>query len=257
LFVQFVFEMVQQLFHQDVDSQTSCYICHMKIFIQKSSEIDGLNSPFNYAVCSNGHSVHSEPCLQNWLFHSNQCPVCHMQYSDSILSKYHPIIEAIKKQEEQKRFQQQAMEQQAKEIQQMKSMEAEKEIKDKIDRANKLIEGNKIGAALNLLFDIIDNFDANNLDAKFLIGKAQYLSEKYDLAVSNFMKLVKLKFDYPFGFYYLGKSFEKIGSDKAKWAFERSRENFKKLIQDTNTEPSMKTMYQQFLDESDSYLKKI
>lgn len=245
-----------QIFQQNIDGQVSCYICHMKIYTDRNGEINCMNENFNYAVCENGHAVHSEPCLKNWLFHSKNCPVCHAQYTNEILTKFQSIIESEKKIAEEKRIAQLLIEQKAKELENMNKIEAEKEIKDKIDRANKLIDEHKYGPALNILFDILDNNDANNLDAKFLIGKTQYLSEKYDLAISNFMKLVKINYDYPLGFYYLGKSFEQIGSrDKAKWAFERARENLKTLIGTANNHSHLHSLYQQFLDEIEAYIK--
>lgn len=247
-----------QLFQQNIDGQVSCYICHLKIYTDRNGEINCINENFNYVVCENGHAVHAEPCLKNWLYHSNNCPVCHSRYLNEILTKFNSIIETEKKKAEEKRIAQQIIEQRAKELENLNKIEAEKEIEDKVNRANKLIEEKKYGPALNILFDILDNNDANNLDAKFLIGKTQYLSEKYDLAISNFMKLVKIKFDYPLGFYYLGKCFEKIGSkDKAKWAFERARENLKLLLEDSTKNDNLRQGYQQFLEEINVYIKNI
>jgi predicted Zn-dependent protease len=56
----------------------------------------------------------------------------------------------------------------------------------------------------------------------FLKGKINYLKGRYDLAINQLFKLVKDKYDYPEGFFYLGKAYEALGLvDKAKWAYER------------------------------------
>ena len=59
----------------------------------------------------------------------------------------------------------------------------------------------------------------------FLLGKANFLKGRYDLAINFLFKLVKLRYDYPDGFLLLGKAYEQLGlQDKAKWAFDRIKE---------------------------------
>ena len=56
----------------------------------------------------------------------------------------------------------------------------------------------------------------------FLKGKINYLRGRYDLTINQLFKLVKENYNYPDGFFYLGKAYEAIGlGDKAKWAYER------------------------------------
>ena len=68
--------------------------------------------------------------------------------------------------------------------------------------------------------------EERNLNTLFLLGKANYLKGRYDLSINFLFKLVKSSYDYPDGFLYLGKAYEKLGlHDKAKWAFERIKES--------------------------------
>ena len=59
-----------------------------------------------------------------------------------------------------------------------------------------------------------------------MLGKANYLKGRYDLTINFLFKLVKIRYDYPDGFLYLGKAYEKLGlHDKANWAFDRIKES--------------------------------
>ena len=68
--------------------------------------------------------------------------------------------------------------------------------------------------------------DDNNLNILFLLGKANLLRGRYDLAINFLFKLVKIRFNYPDGFLLLGQAYEKIGlRDKAQWAYDRIKES--------------------------------
>ena len=93
-----------------------------------------------------------------------------------------------------------------------------------IENFNKAEEYNE---AIDKLLDLYDetSIEEKNLTVIFLLGKANYLKGRYDLAINFLFKLVKIQYDYPDGFLYLGKSYEQLGlQDKAKWAFDRIKE---------------------------------
>ncbi len=83
-------------------------------------------------------------------------------------------------------------------------------------------------AALNIFWDLADTLEKTPKHPGYLqtllhIGMINYATGNFAVAVSQLMKLVKIDFKYPLGFYYLGLCYEKIGlPDKAKWAYERS-----------------------------------
>ena len=214
--------------NQPEEKQISCVVCHNKISLNPHAEIAYMSQMLNYAVCNNGHIVHIEPCLKFWLLQSKTCPVCNTEYDPLLLANFQSFIDETKKQEAERKQNEAAI---AQSLADIRSSEKNTDVIDKLSRAKKLIEEKKYPAALNVLFDLLDNNDPNNMNALFLIGKAQFFNLRYDLAISNLMKVVKNKFEFPFAFYYLGKSFQEVGlPDKAKWAFERAIINTNKLI---------------------------
>lgn len=93
-----------------------------------------------------------------------------------------------------------------------------------IETIESLIEDKNYADAIDLLIESYNetSFDDQNLRVLFILGKANYLRGRYDLAINFLFKLVKLKFDYPDGFLFLGKSYEALGmKDKAEWAYQR------------------------------------
>jgi len=73
---------------------------------------------------------------------------------------------------------------------------------------------------------------------------------KYGLAIRQFMTLVKIDYNYPLAFYFLGLCYEKIEIyDKAHWAFVRAQRNLESLCQ-TNIQ------YKKYLEEVQKKLKK-
>ena len=86
------------------------------------------------------------------------------------------------------------------------------------------IEDKQYEEAIEKLLELYEegSFDAKNFKILFLLGKTNFLKGRFDLTINFLFKLVKQNFDYPEGFLYLGKAYEKIGlHDKAKWAFDR------------------------------------
>ncbi len=214
-------------------TEISCIVCHTKIIVIPDD--NKVNA--NYVVCENDHHIHIEPCLKMWLMSSESCPVCNAKYVGQILEKY-------------------SKKTQIEQILPVEEPHNEEEIEecviiiDKLNRAKKLMLEQKYAASLNLLFDILDHDDPNNPDAKFLLGKAYFLSGRTDLSINTLMRLVKKHYSYPLAFYYLGKNFESIGlKDKALWAYERSRENLKQIIESPNQDALHKSKLFNVLEE--------
>ncbi|MBD3351906.1 MAG: hypothetical protein GF364_10515 [Candidatus Lokiarchaeota archaeon] len=220
------------LFRHNRNNQDSCAICHMNISEDQNGEINGMNQANNYIHCPNGHFLHIEPCLKNWILESINCPVCNAPYNRDIVTKFKVIAEKINNRREKQQKQEQVIQKAVEEYEQIENKEIiPSDIDEKLFRSKKLILDGNYAAALNILFDILDNKDPNNHVAKYLIGKVHFLNQRYELAVTNFTRLVKSQLDYPLAYYYMGKSFEQLNlPDKAKWAFKHSLSNIRSLI---------------------------
>lgn len=190
----------------------SCIICHLNINEYTDS----------FKACKNLHFVH-KTCLAEWLMHSKNCPLCNEPYSQSIIDEFKDYKDQKEKEK------QIALEKEEEED----SIRKVKEITNKIlflkfiENIEKLIEDGNYNEAIDKLLDSFNEtaIDDNNMKVLFLLGKANYLKGRYDLAINFLFKLVKIRFDYPDGFLYLGKAYEKIGlKDKAQWAFQRIKE---------------------------------
>ena len=190
----------------------SCIVCHLNI-----DEITD-----SHYECDNGHPVHKY-CLAEWLMHSQNCPLCSDPYPQSIISQFKDYMEK-KEQEKQAALDKEA---------QIESQKKMQEVADKIvflkylEEIEQKIEEEKYNEAIETLLDEYNesSVDDKNLDVLFLLGKANFLKGRYDLTISFLFKLVKIRFNYPDGFLYLGKAYEKLGlKDKAQWAFDRIKE---------------------------------
>ncbi|MFX0027597.1 MAG: hypothetical protein ACFE8B_00180 [Candidatus Hermodarchaeota archaeon] len=187
----------------------SCIVCHL--------EVDEVSH--SYFECDNGHPIHFH-CLADWLLHSKNCPLCSDTYSESVLAKFKDFLDEKNKEQ-----------------QDAKNKELYEESKKKMEKVadriiflkyieviETLIDDKKYSEAIDLLMESYDDrtSDEKNLRILFLLGMVNYLRGRYDLAINFLFKLVKLKFDYPDGFLFLGKSYEALGmKDKADWAYQR------------------------------------
>ncbi|MFX1376837.1 MAG: RING finger domain-containing protein [Promethearchaeota archaeon] len=190
----------------------SCIVCHLEV-----DEVSGA-----YLECDNGHPVHFH-CLADWLLHSKNCPLCSDPYSESILVKFKDFLDE-KEKEKQQAINNQLLEE---------SKEKMVKVADKIiflkfiETIDYLIEEKKYNDAIDLLMESYNEKSSDEKDLKilFLLGMANYLRGRYDLAINFLFKLVKLKFDYPDGFLFLGKSYEALGmKEKADWAYQRIKQ---------------------------------
>ena len=187
----------------------SCIVCHLTV-----DEIS-----HSYFECDNGHPIHYH-CLADWLLHSKNCPLCSDPYPDSVLAKFQDFIK--EKEKEKQEAIDQELENEANE--KMEAVTKKIIFLKFIETVEHLIDGKKYDDAIELLMESYNDrsSDESNLKILFLLGMANYLRGRYDLAINFLFKLVKLNFDYPDGFLFLGKSYEALGmKEKADWAYQR------------------------------------
>jgi len=191
----------------------SCIICHLNI----DENTDSFKS------CKNLHLVH-KTCLAEWLMHSQNCPLCSEPYPQSLIDQFKDYKEK-KEKEKQDALDKELHKESIKKVEEI----ANKVVFLKfIETIETLIEEEKYNEAIDKLLDSYSEtvLDDNNLNVLFLLGKANFLKGRYDLAINFLFKLVKIRFDYPDGFLLLGKAYEKIGlKDKAQWAYDRIKES--------------------------------
>ncbi|MFW9894705.1 MAG: RING finger domain-containing protein [Candidatus Thorarchaeota archaeon] len=187
----------------------TCIICHLEIE-------DNSDALFK---CTNGHPVHKE-CLAEWILHSQNCPLCTEPYSQNVIKQFQDHIK-------QKELEKQAVIDAEKREEDLRKVE---ELTNKIvflkviEKIEKEIENQQYDEAIDKLLELYeeDSFDTNSQKVLFLLGKVNFLKGRFDLTINFLFKLVKQNFEYPEGFLYLGKAYEKLGlHDKAKWAFDR------------------------------------
>ncbi|MFX0000749.1 MAG: RING finger domain-containing protein [Candidatus Hodarchaeota archaeon] len=190
----------------------SCIICHLNINENTDS----------FKACKNLHLVH-KICIAEWLLHSDNCPLCSEPYPQSLIDQFKDYKDK-KEQEKQAVLEKELQEESRKKMQ---------EVADKIlflkfvESIEHLIEEESYNEAIEKLLDLYNenSTDERDLNILYLLGKANYLKGRYDLAINFLFKLVKIRYNYPNGFLYLGKAYERLGlHDKAKWAFDRIKE---------------------------------
>ena len=189
----------------------SCIVCHLDVDAESHT----------YFECDNGHPIHYH-CLADWLLQSKNCPLCSDPYPEKVLVKFQDFLD--EKEKEKQRSIEKVLHE---ETQKRMAKVADKIVFLKfIETIEYLIEDKNYTDAIDLLMDSYDDrsSDEKNLKVLFLLGMANYLTGRYDLAINFLFKLVKLKFDYPNGFLFLGKSYEALGmKEKAEWAYQRIR----------------------------------
>ncbi len=187
----------------------SCIVCHLQI--EENSDVD--------FECDNGHHLHKK-CLADWLLQSQNCPLCSDPYSQKVLSEFTDFMEA-KKREKQLAIEEELRKESIKKMEEVTNRVV---FLKYIEEVEKLLEIKNFDDAIEKLMESYDerNFDEKNLTILFLLGKINFLRQRFDLSINFLFRLVKLKFDYPDGFLYLGKSYEALGmKEKADWAYDR------------------------------------
>jgi tetratricopeptide (TPR) repeat protein len=191
----------------------SCIICHLNI----NENID------SFKACENLHLVHKH-CLAEWLTHSHNCPLCSEPYSQELIAEFKDYMDK-KEQEKQEAIDKELQKESMKKMQDVTTKIL---FLKNIERIEKLVEEEKYNEAIDILLDMYEenSIEEQNLNVLFLLGKANYLKGRYDLSINFLFKLVKIRYDYPDGFLYLGKSYEQLGlKEKAQWAFDRIKES--------------------------------
>jgi len=187
----------------------SCIICHLEI--EENSD--------SLFKCTNEHPVHRH-CLAEWLLHSQNCPLCTEPYSQSVITQFEDHLEQ-KEQEKQAAID---TEKKKEDLRKMEELTNNIIFLKVIEDIEQLVEDKQYKEAIEKLLELYEegSFDAKNFKILFLLGKTNFLKGRFDLTINFLFKLVKQNFDYPDGFLYLGKAYEKFGlHDKAKWAFDR------------------------------------
>lgn len=187
----------------------SCIICHLNI----NENTDSFKS------CKNLHLVH-KTCLAEWLLHSQNCPLCSEPYSPDLIDQFKDYKDK-KQKEKQAALDKELQEESRKKMQQVADKILFLKLVESIEH---LIEEEKFNEAIEKLLDLYNenSTDERDLNILYLLGKVNYLKGRYDMAINFFFKLVKIKYNYPDGFLYLGRSYEKLGlKDKAQWAYDR------------------------------------
>ncbi len=205
-----------------------CIICHMPLSAEynnstrKMTEGEDLNT---ILFCPNEHGTHRE-CLKHWIIHSSKCPVCHEDYSPTILQSFEKYKQDLRK------AQQKAEKKRQEEIiAQNQKMADLPEYTAGYDVVKEHLQKREYERAVAQLWHIYDqnlylDKDAHTLKLIFQIGVTYFKMEKFALALKQFMKLVRIDYEYPLGFYFLGKTYEKMNmSGKMLWAYERSIRN--------------------------------
>lgn len=232
-------------------SQTTilCHICHQPIVLINVHDKIGID----YVGCPNGHLMHRE-CLKHWMVKNKECPMCHTPFEAQIIAIFDEYIEQLKRDEELKADQAKKLKEEAEKA----KAEAAKnpELEEIIARCHRLQDEQNYTAAMNLFWDVLDLKVPNQKDPyhqKILLELAKLYIQmgKPLLAVTQLMKLVKIEYEYPLAFYYMGKAYDKVDQpDKALWAYERAIVTLEKL---TKKQPE----YQSYLNEVNVRLKKV
>ncbi|MFX1310752.1 MAG: RING finger protein, partial [Promethearchaeota archaeon] len=148
----------------------NCIICHL-----------GINKVDSFQECPNGHPVHGD-CLQEWLVHSSNCPLCNESYSQGVIEKFKAYINK-KELEKQKAFEEETKKDTVEKIEKVTDQIAFMKFTESIDI---LIEQKAYDYALSRL----EMRNEQNLSTEkgrkitFLKGKLNYLKGRYDLAIN-------------------------------------------------------------------------
>jgi len=212
------------------NNKVSCVICHGPIDL---SNFGREQVTKNFVGCQNGHLCHYD-CLKKWIIHSSNCPVCHEKYDTHVINVFNEYLEQLEEDRKEAEIRERELQEKEEKLKQA-SPEEDPEYLEKLGRVEKLISQMKYMETLNLLWDIIDIYKFKLKDPRypkilFFLSYAYYKLKKHGQAIQQLMKLIKVDFNYPLAFYYLGLNYEEMGLlDKVKWAYDRSLLQIEKL----------------------------
>jgi len=228
-----------------------CCICHGLIDL---SHFGRQQVTKNFVGCPNSHLCHYD-CLKKWIPHSLYCPVCHEKYDTKVINVFSEHLEQLEK--DRKEAEEREREFQAKnEKLKQESQEEDPEYLEKYERVEKLISQEKYTEALNLVWDINDLYKFTHRDPRypkvlFFLSFTYFKLKKHAQSIQQLMKLVKIDFNYPLAFYYLGLNYEEMGLlDKVKWAYDRSLLQIEKLSETQD-------FYKPFLEDLQQRIKNL
>ncbi|MHA1563490.1 MAG: hypothetical protein ACTSPA_15390 [Promethearchaeota archaeon] len=233
------------------NNKVSCVICHLPINL---TQFGRQQVTKNFVGCPNSHLCHYE-CLKKWIPHSSNCPVCHEKYDTKVInvfSEHLGQLEKDRKEAEEREREFQAKKEKLKQA----SQEEDPEYLEKFERVEKLIAQVKYTEALNLVWDINDIYKFTNRDPRyskilFFLSYIYFKMKKHAQSIQQLMKLVKIDFNYPLAFYYLGLNYEEMGLlDKVKWAYDRSLLQIEKLSETQD-------YYKPFLEDLQQRIKNL
>ena len=212
------------------NDKVSCVICHGPIDL---SNFGREQVTKNFVGCPNGHLCHYD-CLKKWIINSSNCPVCAEPYDTKVINIFNEYLEQLEKDCKGAEIREGELQAKKDKLKQASQKEVP-EYLEKFERIEKLISQSKYMEALNLLWDIIDIYkfklkDPHYPKVLFFLSYIYYKLKKYGQAIQQLMKLIKIDFNYPLAFYYLGLNYEEMGLlDKVKWAYDRSLLQIEKL----------------------------
>jgi len=233
------------------NNKVSCVICHGPIDL---SNFGREQVTKNFVGCPNGHLCHYD-CLKKWIPHSSNCPVCHEKYDTHVINVFSEHLEQLEKDRIEAEKREQELQAKKEKLMQA-SQEDDPEYLEKFEPVEKLITQTKYMEALNILWDLIDIYKFSNRDPRYPkvlynLSYTYFKLKKYAQSIQQLMKLVKIDFNYPLAFYYLGLNYEEMGLlDKVKWAYERSLLQIEKLSETQD-------YYKPFLEDLQLRLKNL
>lgn len=210
---------------QNMGKQESCQICYKKILLNHPPDMNPILTE-TYLACSMGHYFHRE-CLKTWIINNKNCPLCYKQFDSKILDAYRDFLNQLEEQKNEeirKKEEIRALETQKKEAEKEKK---KMEIKRILKEGQTLYEQKKYKEVINHYWDFLDKHKSEQNDPDYMIilfalSLVYHSMGKYDLAVQQLTKIVKIDPTYPKAFQYLELNYEKLGMpDKARWARER------------------------------------
>ncbi len=214
------------------ETKSSCIICHKPIeFDTAEVETDPILTD-RFIGCPNKHLAHID-CIKDWMLTSMSCPVCSELFHIKIVNFFADYKAKVEEEKRQIELQKMEEEKRQKELAERWDPEFEKCFGEALN----LEESQDYTNAIKKLWNLHDKYAPNpkmngHKDLLLELGRCYLLNKQYALANNQLMKLIKIDFNFPLAFYYLGLSYEYMNmKEKAIWAYERALLNTEQLCQ--------------------------
>ncbi len=237
-------------FQEKTAQSVLCVICHQPIDLSKFGTGRFLLDK-EFVACPNSHLVH-RTCLQQWIPQSKKCPVCYDDYDLKVIELFEEYLRQMELDKQRHLDVQQEKADREREREES-DKEFDAETHEILNKAEALLNNEKYGEAVNLLWDLHDQKkypmkDTRNLYIILQIAVVYYNSGQYPLGLRQLNKIIKVDYEYPLVFYYMGMCYSGLEmSDKVKWAMDRAVLHTARLVEKDER-------YQPFLDEINSIL---